>query len=318
MEHLAVIADVGGTNIRLACYDMETGRISQTKKYLCADHGTISDVLRLYFAELNGPVVALSIAIACPVDKDRVEMTNHSWTFSKAELKQTLGLDTLFVINDYTAISLAIPFIEKKDLIKIGRGEAGDLAAKAIFGPGTGLGVSHLMYDGRKWVSLDGEGGHADFAPNSETEMEIWRRLHKKFGHVSVERLLSGSGLVNIYQALADMKNGPAIYNDAASISTNAIEQSDKICHQALEVFCDVMGSFGGNLALNMGTTGGVYIAGGIVPRFVEFFKSSGFRSAFESKGRFNAFNASIATYIVTHDDPGLLGAGVYLKQELS
>jgi glucokinase len=315
---LAVVADVGGTNIRLATLEIATGELAKVREYPCAQFITLETALVQYFATLTGNVKHLCIGIACPVDKDIVSMTNLSWQFSKTALKEKLSLETLYVINDYTAISLAIPFVQAHHKIQIGGGVEQIDGVKAVFGPGTGLGVSHLIKYADKWLSLNGEGGHTSFAPNTSQQADVLLLLQEQFGHVSAERLLSGQGLVNIYHALCRLAGKQPEYFEAADISKSALKNECELATQTLTLFCQAMGGFAGNLALNLDCKGGVYIAGGIVPRFIEFFKNSEFRAFFEAKGRFNTYLQTIPTYLITHENPGLLGASVYLQQELS
>jgi len=316
---LAVVADVGGTNIRLAVCDLQTGDLDNLQEFACAEFASLETALVEYFASLQGlgTVKHLCVGIACPVEDDLVTMTNLSWQFSKQALKNSLQLDTLHLINDYTAISLAVPFIEEQDKIKIGGGSAQKDGVTAVFGPGTGLGVSHIVKVARKWISLDGEGGHASLTVNTREQADILFTLQEQFGHVSAERILSGQGLVNIYQSLCKLSDKEAEFFEPKDVSKAALDGSCAIARRSLEVFCQVMGGFAGNLGLNLACTGGVYIAGGVVPRFVDFFKASDFRSCFEEKGRFKGYLSSIPTYLITHDNPGLLGASVYLRQEL-
>ncbi|PKF61001.1 glucokinase [Psychromonas sp. psych-6C06] len=314
---LSVVADVGGTNIRLAVCSNETGETSHIRTFSCAEFLTLDAALVQYFATLSEPVSALCIGIACPVENDLVSMTNLSWQFSKKALKEKLKLQQLYVINDYTAISLAVPFLSDLDKIKIGGGVVQKQGVTAVFGPGTGLGVSHIVYSGQKWISLDGEGGHVSFAPNSREQADILLLLQEQFGHVSAERLLSGQGLVNIYHAMCRLEGKQVKYHEPKLVTEAALSDDCELANRSLHLFCQIMGGFAGNLALNLACTGGVYIAGGIVPRFTEFFKDSEFREFFEHKGRFSTYLESIATYLITHDNPGLLGATVYLRQEL-
>lgn len=315
---LSVVADVGGTNIRLAVLDLSNGSLSMLREYPCAQFITLDAALVQYFSSLSNPVSHLCIGIACPVENDLISMTNFSWTFSKKALQQKLSLEQLFIINDYTAMSLAVPFLDPSQKIQIGGGEVVVDAVKAIFGPGTGLGVAHLIKQGDKWVSFDGEGGHVSFSPNTRQQADVLLLLQEQFGHVSAERLLSGQGLVNIYHALCRLAGKQPIFFEAADISTAAVQHESELAEQTLTLFCQAMGSFAGNLALNLKCRGGVYIAGGIVPRFVEFFQNSEFRSFFEAKGRFNTYLQGIPCYLITHDNPGLLGAAVYLRQEIA
>lgn len=315
---LSVVADVGGTNIRLAVLDITNGEMSKVREYPCAQFITIETALIQYFATLSEPVGYLCLGIACPVENDLISMTNLNWQFSKKQLKQKLALKALYVINDYTAISLAVPFVEENQKIKIGGGEEVTNGVKAIFGPGTGLGVSHLIKQNEKWVSLDGEGGHSSFAPNTAQQADVLLLLQGQFGHVSTERLLSGQGLVNIYHALCRLAGKQPEFFEAAEITKSALNGECELALQTLTLFCQAMGGFAGNLALNLECKGGVYIAGGIVPRFIEFFKNSEFRTFFEAKGRFEGYLKSIPTYLITHENPGLLGAAVYLRQEMA
>ncbi|MFO6422558.1 glucokinase [Motilimonas sp. KMU-193] len=317
MNTHSVVADVGGTNIRLASVDKQTGELTQIKKYLCADYASIADVIKLYFAELDGLVKELCIAIACPVDDDLIEMTNHTWTFSQTALKAALSLDKLYVINDYTAISLAVPFLADDEKVQIGGGSVKAKKAIGICGPGTGLGVGHLINVNDKWISLDGEGGHTSFCPVGEDARAVLNVLAQEMGHVSAERLLSGQGIENIYRALCQLEGQTPTLATAADVSRAGLANDCPIAARTLAVFCQGLGTFAGNLALNLACEGGVYIAGGIVPRFIDYFTQSDFRSHFEYKGRFSEYNAGIATFVVLHPDPGLFGAGVFLRQEL-
>jgi len=311
----AFVADVGGTNIRLA--RVESGQLFDIQKFLCSDFEHISDVIQQYFARFEHlEFNAGCIAIACPTENDWIKMTNHHWQFSVNETRKLLGLDYLDVINDYTAISMSLPVLSADQKVQIGAGEIVGSAVKAVFGPGTGLGVGALVPDTKGWSCLDGEGGHVDFAPIDEKDLVIWRYLTEKYGHASAEEVLSGRGLVNIYQALASYDGISPVLTEPAQITQQALEQTCDLCVKSLKQFCRIMGSFAGNLALSTGAHGGVYIAGGIVPRFVDYFKQSEFRTRFEAKGRFRQYVAAIPTYIITEPDHGLLGAAAYLQQE--
>lgn len=315
---LSVVADVGGTNIRLSVCDIQTGELSKLREFACAEFLSLEAALVQYFSTLQGEVKHLCIGIACPVEGDHVAMTNLPWAFSQQALKEELSLQSLYVINDYTAISLAVPFVNEQQKVKIGGGEPIKDGVTAVFGPGTGLGVSHIAKFENKWVSLDGEGGHVSFAPNTREQAEILLVLQEQFGHVSAERILAGQGLVNLYHSLCRLQGKQAEFNEPKQVTAAALDNSCDLALRSLTIFCQVMGGFAGNLALNLSCTGGVYIAGGIVPRFVEFFKDSEFRNWFEDKGRFKNYLSSIPTYLITHDNPGLLGASVYLRQELN
>lgn len=314
---LSVVADIGGTNIRLAVCCNKTGEISQLRTFACTEFVTLDAALFQYFSTLSEKVSALCLGIACPVDNDLVVMTNLSWQFSQKMLKEKLQLEVLYVINDYTAISLALPFLTSEQKVQVGNGEAQALGVTAVFGPGTGLGVSHIVHTNDKWVSLDGEGGHCSFASNSREQADVLLLLQEQFGHVSAERLLSGQGLVNIYHAICRLEGKQIEFHEPKQVTEAGLSTECELATRSLALFCQAMGGFAGNLALNLACTGGVYIAGGIVPRFIDFFQDSEFRTFFEAKGRFKDYLSRIPTFIITHDNPGLLGATVHLRQEL-
>jgi glucokinase len=305
MTKYALVGDVGGTNARLALCDVDSGEISRAKTYSGLDYPTLEAVVRVYLDETGAEVEDGCIAIACPITGDWVAMTNHTWEFSIAE------------INDFTAVSMAIPMLKKEHLTQFGGGEPVEGKPIAVYGAGTGLGVAHLVHVDKRWVSLPGEGGHVDFAPNSEEEGIILEELRSEIGHVSAERVLSGPGLVNLYRAIVKSDGRLPENLQPKDITERALEDSCIDCRRALSLFCVIMGRFGGNLALTLGTFGGVYIAGGIVPRFLDFFTASGFRGGFEDKGRFKSYVQDIPVYLIVHDNPGLLGAGAHLRQTL-
>ncbi|WP_338884517.1 glucokinase [Xenorhabdus sp. TH1] len=317
MTTYALVGDIGGTNARLALCDVDTGQLSAVEFYPCAHYESLEIVIRQYLKQQNCAVKYGSIAIACPVTDDVISMTNHSWRFSVSQMKASLGWERFEVINDFTAVSLAIPVLGAGDVIQIGGKQPQTKRPIAVYGAGTGLGVAHLVHTGSQWMSLPGEGGHVEFAPDSAEEDHMLRVLREEYGHVSAERVLSGPGLVNIYRSLMKLNGQVAEDLTPRDVSDRALNGNCSICKQALELFCTALGRFGGNLALNMGAFGGVYIAGGIVPRFFDFFQKSGFRQGFENKGRFTDYLKDIPVYLITHDNPGLLGAGSYIRQLL-
>lgn len=314
-----IVADIGGTNLRIAIID-ELGNIQNLKTYQCSEYPCLRNVIDDYLQvlEINSHKQSVNacLAIACPVDQDLIDMTNLPWSFSKAKLKADLGLNKLYMINDYTAIAWSINRLDEWQKYKIGGGEVVSHKPIAICGPGTGLGVANVIWGNDQWISVGGEGGHADFAPINDVEIAILNYLKEKYSRVSYEQLLSGLGIEQIYQALCHYRDVDTNNINAAEISNRAIEKRCDICLETMEQFCKTLGSFAGNLALTTASFGGVYIAGGIVPRFLEFFEESGFRRRFEAKGRFTHFNAKIPTFVITESQPGLLGASAYLIQQ--
>ena len=308
------VADVGGTNIRIARV-IESG-VTDIKKYMCKDFASIDSAIGQYFIDMpEYQFTEGCIAIACPVLGDQVVMTNHSWSFSQKALREALKLTSLFVINDFTAVAHSLPVLNDNQVIQIGAGSAIKHGNIAVFGPGTGLGVEHITMTSSGWQTLDGEGGHVDFAPVDETDIIIWRYLQARFGRASAEEVMSGRGLYNIYSALSQHEGKPAEFTEPAQITEAALNDRCPIASATLEQFCRIMGSFAGNLALNMATTGGVFIGGGIANRFPEFIQNSDFRARFEAKGQMSHYVKDIPTFLIAEPDHGLLGGAAYLQQ---
>ncbi|REL35632.1 glucokinase [Thalassotalea euphylliae] len=317
-----IVADIGGTNLRIGIAQQD-GSCEALTVYQCAKYASLVEVIADFIEkeQLSGKTINACFAIACPVENDLVVMTNLPWQFSKTQLKSALGLNKLLLINDFTAIAHAIPMLSDEQKVQIGGGESVAGKPISVCGPGTGLGVANLIQEQdaqqqETWLSLSGEGGHVDFAPVDKQEIDILEFLLTKYQHVSYEQLLSGLGIEQIYQALASKNSSVETELAAQDITTRALASECEVCAQALAQFCKTLGSFAGNLALTLGSFGGVYIAGGIVPRFIEYFKSSDFRQRFEEKGRMSGFNQNIPTYVITESQPGILGATAYLLQD--
>ncbi|MGI0118080.1 glucokinase [Zooshikella sp. RANM57] len=309
-SQVALVGDIGGTNARFALFDLTTQSLQQIQVLACKDYDNIDQAITHYLTQQHASPHKACLAFACPVHNAQVRMTNNHWHFDKQTLRDDLGLKQLRVINDFTALALALPALSAtEDLCQIGEGVAVEDKPKLVLGPGTGMGVAGLVRTQQGWLPIPTEGGHVDFAPRNELEVEVWRYLHRCFEHVSVERILSGSGLANLYQALAAVSGQQASVVDPSHITTEGCTGSDKIATQTLDLFSEILGSVAGNAALTIGALGGVYIAGGIIPRFKEHFVKSGFRNAFIEKGRFREYLSAIPTYLVLAEYPGLLGA---------
>ena len=314
----ALVGDIGGTNARLAICNLADGSLSDPIIYSALENDSLESVIQKFRQDSKVQFDSACIAIACPVNQDYIKMTNNPWEFSKSQLKEHLGLETLMVINDFTAMSMSVTCLPQSSLVKIGGGEPEPNAPIAVYGAGTGLGVAHLIKHGTHWIPLSGEGGHVDLAPGNMAEDMILIALRARIGHVSAERVLSGSGLVNLYEAIAMRNERLRTGLTPADITSSALSANpDPDCLEALQTFCRLMGRFGGNLALTLGTFGGVYIGGGVVPRFIDFFKNSRFREAFEDKGRFKSYLQRIPCYVINEPKAGLLGAAATLRQEL-
>jgi glucokinase len=315
-----LVGDVGGTNARFAIADATTLRMQHTGYRRTADFAGLHEAIASYLAdEAQGirPTHA-AIAVASPVGDDRIKLTNNHWQFSVSELQRQLGLQELRLLNDFTVQALAVPHLDTEDFTRIGPDVTPRKgAAMAVLGPGTGLGVSGLVADGRGgYAPLSGEGGHVGIAPETDEEFAILRYAQEHFGRVSIERLICGSGIAFLYRALCHVRGETAWPHDEARIVTEAL-QGDALCRDTINQFCALLGSFAGDMALILGARGGVYIAGGVVPRFGALFAQSPFRERFENKGRFSTFNAAIPTYVVNpHENPALLGAASVFQQK--
>lgn len=309
MSGLRLIGDIGGTNARFAI--AENGTYRELKHLEVDRYPSLHDALSDYLMGVPGGERANlsgALAIAGPVLGDKISMTNKAWSFSVAELKQSLNLVSLTVVNDFAANARAIPHIAPSDLLAIGEGATGVQGNIGVIGPGTGLGVSTLIPSGTDWVLVAGEGGHATLAAANEQEEAIIHKLRKRWSHVSAERVLSGAGLVNLYEALCAIDGVEPLMLTPADVTKRAMNKSDEACVKAFSCFCDFLGSVAGDLALTVGALGGVYIAGGILLRFKEAFVASNFRQRFEAKGRFASMLAKIPTYLILEDSPALIG----------
>jgi glucokinase len=309
-----LLADIGGTHARLAWQAERDAPLADVATYPCAQHESLQDAIRHYLSEHERPAPPrCAIGIANPVVGDRVQMTNHHWSFSISELQRTLGFERLVVLNDFTALALSLPSLAPAQRRQIGGGAAAPDGAIALVGPGTGLGVSGLLCAAKdRYVPIAGEGGHTTLAAADDQESAVIGLLRRRFGHVSAERALSGPGLVNLYQALCELRDVPChAHWDAAAISHAGLAGSDAQCTDAMDMFCSLLGTLAGNLALTFGARGGVYIGGGIVPRWGEqFLAHSRFRERFEAKGRFSGYLHDVPTWLIVADtSPALLGA---------
>jgi glucokinase len=263
----------------------------------------------------HNPPARVCFAVACPADTEIIAFTNSHWTFTKTSLKKDLGCQYLSIINDFEAVAHGITELDATDLVQVGGLKPAKHKAMGILGAGTGLGVAGLLpYEGGYHV-LDTEGGHADYSPISDLQSAVVNCLRARFGRVSLERLLSGKGLLNIYSALCSIEDTPMIFSTPAEITAAALENTATKALQTLSMFCEGIGAAAGNLALTFGAKGGIYIAGGVIPRFQDFFINSGFREKFEDKGRFVSYLKPIPVYIVIHKNLGLLGTAKKLRQ---
>jgi glucokinase len=315
-----LLADIGGTNARFALGEVGSAELREQLTVSVAGHPTFNSALQTYLEKVraSGEWADLPVdgclAVACPADRQVVTFTNSDWVIDRKDLAYSLRIPGLRVINDFEAIGHASAGFAIGDWEQIGAGESLPGRAIGVLGPGTGLGVCGVLPgDGGARV-IAGEGGHVDFAPVDDEEMEILKLLMTRYRRVSAERLLSGAGLQNIYWALNQLRGSEQRQATPADISSAGLAGEDPVAVETLAVFCRVLGSVAGNLALTYGARGGIYIAGGIPPRIMAFLRRSDFRERFLAKGRFRDYLNDIPTRIVTRDNPGLFGALRFLE----
>ena len=312
----ALVGDIGGTWARFGLVEPD-GAFHRVAVRACADHAGLAEALDAYLEDAARGVRPrrAAISVAGPVTGDRVSLTNHPWSFSVEILRRRFGFESLAVVNDFSAVARGAPHLGEGDRLRIGGGRPAAGAAIAVVGPGTGLGVSGLVPAPGGWAVVEGEGGHATMAAADRREARVLAEVAREIGHVSAERVLSGPGLVNLHRALLRLDgedpSGPA--PTAEDIVAGGAGRRSPRCGEVLDLAADFLGTFAADTALTLGARGGVYIGGGLVPRYADRFARSGFRRRFEAKGRFSDYLAAIPTYLILHELPAFLGLAALL-----
>jgi glucokinase len=306
-EHI-LLGDIGATNARLAL--LSNGVLGPIDCLTVAKFSRFTDAVSA-FLHGHGRQVSVPealLAVAGPVDEDRCVLTNCPWTIDASELRAAFGFAKVHICNDFEATALSLPHLTAADLYPLGGGEAVSGAPMAVLGPGTGLGVACFVPGSQSSIVIASEGGHATMAATSNREDAILYYLRRQFSHVSAERVVSGGGLENIYRAVIAIDGIEAPKRNAAEITNAALDGTCPVARAALELFCAMLGTFAGNVALMFGARGGVFIAGGIAPRLTEYIARSEFRARFEHKGRFRQYLASIPSSIIVHPAATFIG----------
>lgn len=315
-----LIGDIGGTNARFALADPKSPGFSHEHTLQCADHATAEEAIRHYLevARIRTPT-AICLAAAGPIVDDHVRFTNNPWVIAVRDLKESFGIEQVRLLNDFAAIAYSVPFLKKEDLVPIGLPEPRPLSENVymigVVGPGTGLGAVGLHKDGDDLLPIPGEASHGGFAPESRVQIDILKQLRERFDRVSSERLLSGPGIENLYWALCRIHGEKRTQPNAADIFAAGIGGGDNRAAEAVEVFFEILGQFAGDYALSLGASDGIFIAGGIAKRYPDKLVNSRFRTGFESKGRHRSLMERIPTQLITHAQPGLLGAAFCAQQ---
>jgi glucokinase len=316
-----LIGDIGGTNARFALANSHSTGFSDELTLQCADFSTADLAIKHYLQKIGAskPDV-ICFAAAGPIVDQQIRLTNNSWSLAAVELSKEFSITAVRLLNDFEAIAYSIPFLTANDCLPIGQPEPVSLDRPhfmvGIVGPGTGLGAVGLRKYDELFVPITGEASHCGFAPESQTQIDILAVMRERFGRVSAERLVSGSGLENIYWALTQMHNEPYTRLSAAEIFALANSTNDHRASESVQLFFEILGQIAGDLALTLGAENGIFISGGIVKRYPQLLEKSGFRAGFENKGRHRSLMEHIPTQVIMRPQPGLLGAS-YCALEL-
>jgi glucokinase len=346
---IVLAGDIGGTNARLALFEVGPARPGERMQLTplferttpSKSQPSLDEIaegfLRAALAETKGRVGSKSagkgtgidaacLGIAGPIENNRCHATNLPWVVDGRALAPRLGIERVTLVNDFSAAALGVTVVDPGDLVALGGGTPVARGPIAVLGAGTGLGEAFLLWSesADRYEVVSSEGGHADFAPRTPLEAGLLQYLSAKYGRVSCERVLSGNGLVDIFSFLSQepacrplirpetaavLAAHGAGRDAAAEISRRGLAGSDPVCEMSLALFCSVLGAVAGNLGLGVLATGGVYLAGGIAPRVLGYLQKGGFREAFERKGRLHTIVERLPAFVVTHAQPGLLGA---------
>lgn len=316
---LVLAGDIGGTHARLALIrvDGRSWTIERQRTYPSEAYGGLAPIVQAFLAEHDAVPDQASFGVACPVGEGVCRLPNLDWELDVGDLRREIAIPRTDLLNDFTAIAHAIPLLRPDGWTELQAGRRGDRAPIGVIGAGTGLGQAALLWRGDRYDVYESEGGHADFAPRTRVECDLLAALQDRYGHVSYERVVSGPGLVNIYEFLTAggvVPERPSVRNEidrgdaAAVIAHHAIAGDDPACGQALQLFVSVYGAQAGNLALTL-RAGTIYVAGGIAPRILDRLRDGTFVTAFRDKGRLSALVETVPIRVIVTPHVGLIGA---------
>ncbi len=316
-ERLDLVSDIGGTNSRFALCRPGTLELIEPRKYPNADFANLDDAIAHYLGDIPYIPQRACIAIAGPVLSDFIRLTNIDWSFSARDLAEKFNFHHIEVTNDFTALAMSVPHEPEDNVFQVGSGSPRPYKPISVLGPGTGLGVSGLLWSGDHWLPIEGEGGNVAFSPTNELEIELLRYALKTIPFVTCEHFLSGTGLTLLHQAMLEIHGKPSETLTAREIGTRAKEDSASDCHHTVHQFCGMLGAFAGDRVMTIGALGGAYIGGGVVPQLEHVFTSSSFRQRFEDKGRFYDYIKGVPTYVLlSHSRAALIGAAAILNKK--
>jgi glucokinase len=321
---MLLAGDIGGTKTNLAVFSSDAGPRAPLAEAMLPSgaYASLEALVSEFLSQNNLRISRASFGVAGPVVAGRAKITNLPWEMAESHLGEMLGF-SVRLLNDLESVAYAVPYLQPEDLETLNEGEGAQGGAIAIIAPGTGLGEAYLSWDGSRYRAYASEGGHADFGPNNQLEVDLLRYLQDRLGHVSYERVCSGQGIANIYAFLRDSGYEEPIWlaeqlaaaDDPTPIIVNAAlgaKGPGGICGTALDVFTSILGAEAGNLALKVLSTGGVYLGGGIPPRILPVLKRDGFMEAFRYKGRFSGLLARVPVHVILNPKTALLGAACY------
>lgn len=310
-----LIADIGGTNAR---FGLVTDALSDVKQFPVVKTAAFPNLVdAMQETAFNHTAVyprAAILAVAGPVRGDVIAMTNCPWVVEPRKLIDEFGFEIVVILNDFEALALSLPSMVEHDLEQIGNGGLNPHGTKLVVGPGTGLGAAALVFARDTWVPLPGEGGHINFGPITDQDFDIWRVMEPTNGRISAETFLSGPGIMRLYRALSKLADAPPAFTKAAEVTRAALDDTDMVARDTLDLFCTYLGRFAGDMAMFTMAKGGVYLAGGIVPRIVPILKRGAFRSSFEAKAPHDDLLGQVSTAIITHPKPALEGLATYAR----
>ena len=327
-RYWVLVADIGGTNARFGLASQSGQKvdlIENIQVFPCADYKSIQCVVNAYLETLpltqREEVREACIAIAGPTEGDWVEVTNLSWVFSKSAVAEEVGLARFEVINDFSALALACPQLRDEDKILLRDAippvdGSEPLGRFAVVGPGTGLGVCGVLTTENGYLALPCEGGHVTISPVTDEESALYSLFKKDFSHVSAEHFLSGRGIENIYRGLGALRGIEPIFVTAEDIGTAALGRTCDLARDAVITFCNLLGTFVGDVVLTLGARNGVYLGGGILPILQPLLLESDFEIRVRSKGVMSSYVANAPIELVVHPFPALIGASSFLKQK--
>ena len=304
-----MVGDIGGTNARFALVVPGESELISIKALSCSEFETVQDAIKAYLSSIRKVEISSScIASAGTTHLDIFKPANNDWVINKVDVSSALNDVKVSWINDFSAQALATSTLSNDDLIEVNKGNPQADRVRLVIGPGTGLGTCGLTKASSVWKTLPAQGGHSDFAPNSKLEIEILSLLQKQFGHVAIERILSGPGIVNLYKVLCQINAKDIVFKTPSEISSSAVSiNPDSMAEETLALFCRIFGSVTGSIALTTGCLGGVYITSDLVRNFLDFFLKSDFLKSFQDKGRLDYYMKDIPIFISKKANMGLI-----------